>query len=290
MTLGGEGGPRSEYFPVPLIDVPEVVRIALPGVAWDPDHSFLAMSAQGQLIACATEQALDAVRGVVSTLRENQATDMEVEARLVEFRLDHRDEIHRLAGMGDPSGADEKPGQATLGPLQAQVLLARIGHLERGGGLLAHGQVVVPHAQRACFQHSPDPGPVLLLDVSDDFAEVRTGLKVEIRAIHPGPQRVRIAGTCSTTARIPLEGLPSGANAPRPGMDGSSSTLPRFVDPIPFNVEMGDGETLVIDGGTRQDSLPDRPTALLVLITVRAITGVAPAGSMPEEPVFHQHR
>ncbi|GEM_PF-6995812 len=249
------------------------------------------MSAQGQLIVVATPGTLDRVRGVVSMLRDNHETTIDVEARLVEIRLDRREELLRRVGIApDFSEGDGPRRQATLDPLQSRILLARIGHLERHGGLLATASFNTSHAQRAWLQATIDPGDMLDIDLVRCEVQ-RTGLSLELRAIRPAQGRVRIAGAVSTKVGVPLDIRFGPQSAPARPADGTRVFIESLAGGIPFNVEMGDGETLVLDAGIREHCPEERPMALLVLISASRGEDLIRPEMAPasEAPVLHRH-
>ncbi|MEK7865757.1 MAG: hypothetical protein AAB434_03680 [Planctomycetota bacterium] len=240
------------------IDVVEALKAGLPDMKWGEEAEI--RSNAGLVEVRAPREVQDRVRVVLESLRKNRQTLIQVEAKLVEIDLADRSGLLKRAGVSvSKEGVDGAHCRATLTALQAQILLARIGHETKGSWLLSSPRLTVFHAQRASITIASQTAYIEDYDqemvgtsiVCDPLIGVFTdGLVLDLRAIRPAEGHMRLAGRAKTSSLLGLEDLPVAL------LNGTTATIQMphaAVEELTFNVEMADGETLLLLGGVRRD-------------------------------------
>ncbi len=251
------------------IDIVEALKAGVPDVKWGEEAEI--RSNAGLLEVRAPREAQERVRVVLESLRANRATMIQVEAKLVEIDLEDRASVLKHAGVSvSKEGVDGAHCRAALTPLQAQILLARVGHESKGNWLLSAPRLTVFHAQRASITIASQTAyiqdyethvevrrdavlqsAVAPCSVTDPVIGVFTdGLVLDLRAIRSADGRMRLAGMAKTSSLLGLESLP----IPLP--DGNTATIEMphaAMEELTFNVDLADGETLLLLGGVRRD-------------------------------------
>lgn len=261
------------------IDMVEVVQTALPDIAWGGESVYVRGDLHGMLEVRGSDEVQKRVEGVLAAMRANRGTMIQVDTKVIEFDLSHGADLLRYAGISvSRQGMFTEHVRAITSALQMQIFLAHVGHESHDGWLISSPRLTLFHGQQASmtiaqqeayvrdYEEIHREGCVIADPVLSMFTD---GLFLDLRVLRLAEGTLRVAGMARTSSLLAMEELPMTlSNGVQVTIDMPHIT----TEMIRFNVEIQEGESLLLLGGPRKDG-----KAAMWLITPSVVpTGPAP--------------